>query len=259
MTLEDMLVNQTYQFLLIMFRYLGLFLIAPVFGSRVYPVRVKVSLALMLTFITLPLIGGQTVELPQQTVGILLDVIRESLIGFIIGYIFYLVFASIQLAGQFIDVRMGFAIANVMDPISGVTAPVVGQFKNIMAILVFLAINGHHLLLEGLYRSFQIIPLRGLTLGSEVFNLLFRTTGNMFIIAFKIALPVMGTLFIADVVFGFLARTVPQMNIFIIGLPMKILIGFIMLILSLGVAVYFFQDLFSEFYRELIKIIKLMG
>lgn len=260
MDLGDILSNYTYVFILIMARYIGLFLLAPILGSRVIPVRVRIALIYFLAVLTLPLLSNlQAIALPINPVIIGLGVISELAVGFTIGFISFLVFAVIQLAGQFIDMRMGFAIVNVMDPITGMSAPLMGQFKNVLAILLFLTINGHHLLIKTLYQSYNLIELGGAAFSRSTFQYIFQTTADIFMLAFQLALPVIGTLFIADVIFGFLARSIPQMNIFIVGLPMKILIGLLVLILSIHFTVYFFQDLFSSMYQQLYQLIKLLG
>ncbi|MDI3546959.1 MAG: flagellar biosynthesis protein FliR [Halanaerobiales bacterium] len=260
MALGKILSNYTYLFVLILIRYIGLFLLAPVFGSRVIPVRVKIGLAFFLSIITLPLLANsRSLMVPVDELIIFIDIIRELSIGFTIGFIAYLSFAAIQLAGRFIDLRMGFAIVNVADPVQGDTMPLMGQFKNILAVFLFLSINGHHLLLQALYHSFELIPLGGAVFNSMTMEYIFRTTGNLFLLAFKIALPVIATLFIADIIFGFLVRTIPQMNIFIVGLPLKILIGFIVLMFSLHFIIYCFRDLFQDMYEEIFKLIGLLS
>ena len=260
MDLGDILSNYTYVFILIMARYIGLFLLAPILGSRVIPVRVRIALIYFLAVLTLPILSNlQAIALPINPFIIGLGVISELAVGFTIGFISFLVFAVIQLAGQFIDMRIGFAIVNVMDPITGMSAPMMGQFKNVLAILLFLTINGHHLLIKTLYQSYSLIELGGAAFSRSTFQYIFQTTGDIFMLAFQLALPVIGTLFIADVIFGFLARSIPQMNIFIVGLPMKILIGLLVLILSLHFTVYFFRDLFNSMYQQLYQLIKLLG
>lgn len=260
MEFQNILSNYSFIFILIMVRYIGLFLLAPVFGSKVIPLRIKVGFVFFLAVITLPLvIDLKPVGMPTSPVGIFLAVISEVAVGFTIGFISFLVFAAIQLAGQFIDLRMGFAMANVVDPISGSNSPIMGQFKNVLAILLFIAINAHHVLIRAVYRSYSLIPLGGVKFSAASFQYIFTATAEIFQLAIMIALPVMGTIFVADIVFGFLARTIPQMNIFIVGLPMKILIGLIVLILSINYSLYFIQDLFTNMYKQLFEIIQLLG
>lgn len=258
MGLGDILSNYTYLFVLIFVRYVGLFMIAPIFASRVIPVRIRVALAFMIALITIPVMQEVNLVFPESDIIILIQVLKELSVGLIIGFIAYLSFAVVQLAGRFIDVRMGFAIVNTLDPIHGQNMPLMGQYKNIMAILLFLAINGHHILIKTLYHSFEIIPLSNLKMTASGLELILRNTGNIFILAFKIALPVIGAIFIADVILGFMAKTIPQMNIFVVGLPLKILIGFLMLFLSVGITLGYFNNLFDNMFKEIIKILRLL-
>src|SRR5690554_354018 len=221
MTLGDILSNYTYLFVLILIRFSALFIITPIFSSAVIPALVKVGLSFTMAIVSMPLLAG-THSMPSTEYLILIEVLSEFLIGLVIGFIVLLTFTAIQLAGHFIDMRMGFAIVNVTDPIHGYTMPLMGQFKNILAILLFLAINGHHILINSIHRSFILIPPGGVSFNNRIFEIVFRYSAEIFIIAFKIALPVYATLFIVDIILGFLTRTIPQLNIFVVGLPLKI-------------------------------------
>ncbi|MFW5992484.1 MAG: flagellar biosynthetic protein FliR, partial [Halanaerobiaceae bacterium] len=134
-----------------------------------------------------------------------------------------------------------------------------GQFKNIAATLVFLAVNGHLIVVRNLYRTFRVIPPGGAVFPHNLWQFLFRESGNLFVIAFTIALPVIGTVFVVDVILGFLARSVPQMNIFIVGLPIKIIIGFVLLLFSFHIIISFYNDLFQQTLQDMIKLIRFMG
>jgi flagellar biosynthetic protein FliR len=130
MNLGTILSNYSYFFILIMVRYVGIFLITPVLGSEIILTRIKVGLSFLLAIVTVPVLyQQQTVAIPTSVITIALEVIRELAIGFLLGFVVFLVFAAIQLAGQLIDLRMGFRIANVFDPISGASSPIIGQLK----------------------------------------------------------------------------------------------------------------------------------
>jgi len=261
MTLTDILNSHIYLFILILIRYIGLFLMAPFLGSTAIPTRVKIGLAFLLAIVTMPLLVDNCLSVPGSVLFVLIDITVELGIGFGLGFISYLPFAAIQLAGRFVDLGMGFAIVNVSDPINGETMPLVGQFKNLLAILIFLAINGHHILIKALYGSFRLIPPgeKVLNINSSGMEYIFRATGDLFVLAFKIALPVIATIFIADIIFGFLTRTIPQLNIFILGLPMKIILSFVVLMFSLYFTILFIGDLFQDMSLELFRLIRLFS
>ncbi|MEJ6950231.1 flagellar biosynthetic protein FliR [Natronospora cellulosivora (SeqCode)] len=256
MTLGEILSNYSYLFILILIRFSGLFLITPIFSSSVIPVRIKVGLSFTMAIITMPLLAGSH-SMPNSEFLILIEVLSELLIALVIGFILLLTFTTIQLAGHFIDMRMGFAIVNVTDPIHGYTMPLMGQFKNILAILLFLAINGHHILINSIHRSFMIIPLGSSTLNYRIYEIVFRYSADIFLLALKMALPIYATLFIADIILGFLTRTIPQLNIFVVGLPLKILVGFILLLFSIHFSFMYIEGLFSDSISYIYKILNL--
>ncbi len=259
-TLEGLLTNYAYMFIIVFFRYLGLFIISPFFGSDILLTRVKVGLAFMLAVISLPVIREiYIIEIPEQLLVVLSEIVQEFLIGFVIGFIVFLIFAAMQLAGQFIDLRMGFRIANVFDPLTGASSPIMGQFKNIVFTFVFIIMDGHLVLLRGLHYSFEIIPPGEIVLNNQLWQLIFRSSADMFIIAFQVALPVVATIFIVDVILGFLARSIPQMNIFIVGLPLKILLGFIIIILSFRVMVNFYGQVLEGVFADIERLLVIMG
>lgn len=252
--------DYAYMFVIIFFRYLGLFIISPFFGSEILLTKVKISLTFVLAVISLPVVREiYLIEVPDHSLLVLSEIVQELLIGFLMGFIVFMIFASMQLAGQFIDLRMGFRIANVFDPLSGESSPIMGQFKNIIFTFVFLIINGHHVLLRGLHYSFEIIPPGEIALSNRLWQLIFRNSADMFIIAFQVALPVVATIFVVDLILGFLARSVPQMNIFIVGLPLKILMGFILMLLSFRIMVNFYVQVFDNVFSDLDRILRIMG
>lgn len=258
MSLGKILSDYAYVFILIMLRYNGLFLLTPILSSGLIVNRLKIAFSFFLALITVPLVTElYTVEIPGNLLLILADILKELSIGLIMGFIVLLIFSAIQLAGQYIDMRMAFRLANAVNPLSNSSTPVVGQFQNILATLLFLTINGHHILIHNIHRSFEIIPPGEAVYINGLFKMIFRASGDMFLLSFKIALPIIGTIFLVDVILGFLARAVPQMNLFIIGLPVKILVGFIFLILTVGIMVNFYNDVFNQLFRDLERVLKL--
>lgn len=249
--------NYTYLFVLVMIRYVGLFITTPILSSGAYPNRLKIAIAFFLGVATAPMVAANyQVDYPDHIFLLFGDIIRELGIGLTLGFLVLLVFTSVQLAGKFIDTKMGFAIVNVFDPVFNVSGPITGQFKNILASLLFLMIDGHLIIIEAVYSTFEKIPPGEFIINSQGWQFIFRSMGDIFIIAFMIALPVIGTVFMADVIFGFLARSIPQMNIFIVGLPLKILIGIFILMLSLNLSFYYFSELFTELFQDLSRMIE---
>ncbi len=246
-------------FLLLLARLSGLFLSAPIFSSRQMPVRIKVFVLVLLS-VTLSYVipVGNAVSIDNAGM-FLAAMVMEIVVGFTIGFVAYVVFAAIQLAGQLMDMQMGFGIVNVVDPLSGTQIPLMGNLTQTLALLMYLVIDGHHYLLQALIQSYQIVPVKGLNLGDSFFDLLMTIAAQMFVIAVKIAAPIIIAVLVADIAMGFVARTVPQMNVFIVGLPLRILVGLITLMLMMPVYLWVFSILFSRFFTYLDQIIMSIG
>ncbi len=234
MEFAEWLVDQAAVFLLLTIRMIGLFLTAPVLGSENIPARAKVGLSLLFSLIIFPTIAPQ-VDIffrPVVYIGILLS---ELLIGVGIGLVASLIFASIQVAGQLVDMQMGFRIGSVMDPLTGAQLPLMGYFKYVLAMLIYLSIDGHHLLIGAVYESYDFLlpgEYANLAQGGEVMMGFLTQT---FALSLKVGAPVLGVLFLTNVILGLLARSVPQMNVFIVGLPIKVFVGLIGMIIMVPV------------------------
>lgn len=241
-------------------RITSFFLVAPLFSMRGVPTQFKAGLAF---FITLLAFSDSVTEEPIVMDGFYLFlIIKELFIGVALGFTAAIVLYTVQVAGAFIDFQMGFALANVMDPQTGSQVPIIGHFKYMLALLFLLIVDGHHLMLDGVMKSFQLVPVELVSFSIENEDIAqYMTTLflHMFMSAMEMALPVVGALFLVDVALGILAKTVPQLNIFAVGFPLKILAGFIMLILVMPVFFYVLQILFEKIMVSMSELIKLLG
>ena len=246
-------------FLLIFGRMSGLFLIAPIFSSRQIPGRIKVLLIILLSGTMAYFVPVQYAINISSPAYFIAALIVEILVGFTIGFVAFIVFAAIQTAGQVMDMQMGFAIVNVVDPQSGTQIPLMGNLTQIIALLMYLAIDGHYYLLQAIVQSYKVIPVLGLSFNNHFFDLLIEVTASMFIIAVKISAPIVIAVLTTDIAMGFIARTVPQMNVFIVGLPLKILIGIVTLFILLPVYLWIFNILFARFFEYLDRVLIILG
>lgn len=235
-------------------------LLTPVFSSQVIFYRAKVMIALTLSVFTFPLVSGMYAGIyPENNAVVIVEIISEASIGLFMGLSIFLVFSAIQLGGQIIDMRMGFRIANVVDPFSGANSPVIGQLKNILATLLFLALNGHLYLIKHLYNSFEIIPPGKVNFNSQLWQYFFRRSADMFVLGVKIALPIAGAIFFIDIILAFLARSVPQMNLFVVGLPIKIMAGLILLYVLMPVLNNYYSEIIMNAIREIPALFRLIA
>ena len=256
MDLFALVQNQVGVFLLIFVRVSGIFTTAPVFGARNVPTMIKAGMSLVFAVVLLPILSQQVITVPGSFLLYILLVIKEYLVGLIIGFAASLLFSAVQMAGHLIDTQIGYGMVNVLDPLVGQQVPLIGNFKYILALMVFLATNGHYMLISGLMSSFQIVPLTQIAFHATLPMLLINMIINFYIIAFKISLPVVGTILLMDVGLGILARTMPQMNIFIVGMPAKIFIGLFILSISMPFFVFLIEVLFNGMYANLNQIIQ---
>ncbi len=222
-------------FLLIMVRLNAMIIIAPFFSSGIIPFRIKALLSFLVTLVIFPAVASKGYDITGNMGIYYLMIIQEAGIGIYLGFLVSIIFSAFQLAGQFFAVQIGFGMSEVLDPLAQVSIPLVGQLKNLIGLLVFLTINGHHFLLEAIYRSYELAPVLSVqkAASGKLFQYLMHSFSGMFMIALKIALPVVGVIFLISVSMGVLAKAAPQMNIMMLGFPFKIIVAFgIMLLIS---------------------------
>ena len=242
-------------------RNLGLLIGAPFFQSRNIPHTLRVSLALFLALLLVPLLAAAG-TMPLTFWQVAFQMGQELLLGIMMGYILYLTIAGIQLAGQIIEVPMGFGMVNVLDPQTGGQMPIIGQLYQIVAVWLFMLVRGDHLLVKVLTQSFKLLPVgQPLALMRGV-PLVLRTFANLFILAVQIAIPIVGVLFLTNVGLGVLAKLIPQINVFFLGFPLKVFLGILLLILSLPVFTRWVAELFSangRVWTELLRFLQALG
>lgn len=219
-------------FLLIMMRMSSMIVIAPFFSSDVIPFRIKALFSFLVTLVIFPIVAAKGYNIPGDMGSYFLLVLQEVAIGLFIGFLISVIFAAFQLSGQYLAVQIGFGINEVLDPIGQVSVPLEGQYKNLIGLLVLLAMNGHHMMIQGVYRSYELAPVMGVSkafMGGLLKYVLYTFSG-MFVVALKIALPVIAIIFLVEISMGVLARVAPQMNIMMLGFPFKIAISFVVMI-----------------------------
>lgn len=216
---------------------------APMLGQNV-PALAKVGISGLLAVLIVPFIpfGPQ----PETVQELAMQALTESITGLVCGFIVNLVFAGIYLSGQLIDLPMGFGVANFFDPQTGIQIPLMSQFQRILALLIFFTINGHQAFLRALVESFVLVPIGGMQITGSVVESIVRMVASMFLLGLRIALPIMGAILLTDVALGIMTRAVPQMNVFIVGFPVKIAVGLFLYMVVLPVYVAVMSSLFGS-------------
>ncbi len=255
------LVDQFLLWALILLRIASALAVMPVFGYRGVPAAVKVGLAVFVSFLLLPVVQapphGEMVGAGLLT--FLALALPEIAAGLVIGVVTHFIFYGVQLSGQYLGIQVGFAIANVIDPQTEQQISIIAQVQFIFAMLIFLIFNGHHFLLLGLQQTFAVVPVGGAVFPAGLAEMFVKLMGGLFAAGIKIAAPVMAALFLSEVALGIVARTVPQMNVFIVGFPLKIGVGLLALALSWPMFVYVLELLWKNFQGDWLRFINLLA
>ena len=216
---------------------------APVFGARMMPVRIRIIMAMAISVVTVPLMPPVPVVDPIsfEAAGILF---QQIIIGVAMGFIVQMVFQALVIAGEAIASTMGLGFARMVDPANGVQVPVISQFFVVMATLLFVILNGHLLLIQLVIRSFEILPIAESGLSGPGLKSVVNFGSQMFLGGLMIALPAVTALLIVNVSMGVITRAAPQLNIFAVGFPLMILLGFVFISATL-------PSIFSQFTQML--------
>ena len=237
MPFGDFSLAQIAGFMLILLRTSALIATLPFFGSQNLPPMTQAGLALTFSLMLTPVVKLDPGLFPRTLPDFALLAAGEVMIGAILGLAVRLLLTSVQIMGQLAGFQMGFAVANVFDPLGGGQVSVVAQFCYLMGILVFLAVGAHLEFFRALADSFVMVPPGGFSLSRGLFEQVMKLTTEMFSLSIRIGGPVIGALLFVQVAMGVLAKTVPQMNILIVGFPLTITVGLIFLSVTLALLV----------------------
>ena len=226
-------------------RFSALFLAAPFFSARTIPVRARIILAFFLAMLVQPFLPPTPEVDPLSAQGLTVALQQVS-IGIVMGFILQLTFAVMVLAGQNMAMAMGLGFASTIDPQNGVQVTTVGQFYVIISNLFFLAVDGHLMAIEILVDSFQAFPVGSTLIDVGIFHTVVLWASKMFATALLLALPIVASVLLVNLAFGVLMRTAPQLNIFAVGFPMTIFVGYVLMYLSVPVMDPVLTELFDS-------------
>lgn len=212
-------------------RVSGLCMVAPVIGGRLVPMRVRVLLAVVLTLVVVPL--SEPVAPEAIGLGAVLIAAREVAIGVAMGFVVQMIFDAMVVGGQTISMSMGLGYATMVDPQRG-NVPVLSQFYVVVSTLLFLAFNAHLALIGILVRSFELLPPGASALGAADAWALVAFGSRMFAAAIQMALPALASLLVVNLAFGVMSRAAPNLNLFAVGFPVTMILGFVILAAGVG-------------------------
>lgn len=234
-------------FLLVLVRVSGIFVLSPFFSSQNVPNTIKVGFSFVLSLLVSNILDVSKISFSET--GYFILVIKELMVGLIIGFICYAFFTSFYVLGQIVDMEIGFGMVNVIDPQNRVQVPVMGNFYYILAFLIFLVMNGHHQIIKALIESYNYVPIGKFNFNQELSNQLINILSTTFKLGFRLSSPVVVAMLLSDILLGILTRTIPQMNVFVVGMPLKILIGLLIICITIPL----FSQLSSNIFKEMVN------
>ena len=221
-------------FILIFSRMMGMFFIAPMFSRNNIPATVKVGLSMIMSYIILPFIISET-ELQVETAEFIFLIVKEVFTGFCIGLCANVIFNIFSAAGANADIQIGLSMAQMMDTSTGEQRTVTGQLFNAFAFLIFFAVDAHHLLIKAIVNSFKLLPINTINLYTDNFiSFVIKLYGYVTVASIQLVIPIIIVLFLGNVLLAFMSKVMPQMNVFIVGMPFKIIVGFMIFSFTLS-------------------------
>ncbi len=244
-------------FILVFIRIAIIMMFIPIFGSPIVPWITKMGFCGFLG-----LIVASSLNIDVSGLGnaeLFISIVMDFLLAIAIGLVVRFIFDGIQLAGEYISYQMGLTVMNIIDPLSNTQIPLISQLKQLLALLIFFAINGHHYLIKAIISSFEYVPVGSQILGKQFLKEVIMVSSGIFLIALKLSSPILMAMFVTNVAMGIIARTMPQINIFMLSFP--IYIGLSLIIMGIFMP-FFFKFIKKTMYWMILdvnKTIQLMG
>jgi flagellar biosynthesis protein FliR len=246
------------RFVLVLTRLSGIMFLAPFFGHNSIPMHIRIVFSMVTAFILAPSLPLNMISADLNLGNIAGVFINEIMFGVILGFAALCIFAGLQFAGQMISFMLGFSIINIIDPQTQVESPVFSFLYNYLGLLIFLMINGHHWFLLAINESFSVLPIGGIHIRGSLAAQIVDFSASILVIGIKIAAPIIAVTVIADIIIGIIGRTAPQINLLVVGMPMKLLIGFSCMSFSFYFLTHYLETLFLSLSRTLITLVHAM-
>ncbi|WP_147821267.1 flagellar biosynthetic protein FliR [Salidesulfovibrio onnuriiensis] len=246
-------------FYLTLFRVSIVLFLLPFYGGRSIPTKIKAVLTLALSLALWPHLSFPAEMFPQNPWEILIMLLGEAALGLTLGLMVRILFSAVQTGGHIIGFQMGFAMVNVVDPLTGVSEAVSAHFLYMCTMLTFLTLNGHLYLLQALSQSFEFVPPGQFMINSVIAAQVFTFSKQLFILAIKIAAPVMAAVFLVDLALALIAKAAPQMHVLVVGFPVKIAVGFLFLGSLFEILAVYVTDFIKGLGPLFLHMLKAMG
>ena len=246
-------------FTLVLGRMAGMFSAIPLFGGRSVPTRIKAATVFAMALVFFPLVRAKLPQLPADPVSLGLLVVRETLVGLSLGLLAQVIFSAVEFCGQIIGTQMGFTASTLFDPTMGAQVSTMSVLQNLIATLLFMTLGLHHVFIRAIVESYGIVPVGGWQMSGELFRFVVAATTGVFILAIKLAAPVMASILAATMALGVMARAFPQMNIFMLSFPLNIGLGLIILGVTLQVFMRTLGQSFDGLGQQITALLRILG
>lgn len=247
-------------FLLVLMRVSGIFVIAPVYSNENVPMITRIGLVGLISLMLIPVVAGTAMITADQWMVFLFYAIQELLIGMAIGFVGAIYFSLSFLAGTLLDRQTGLALANAIDPLTDTEIPMLGNFYNILFLFLFFSINGHHMFIRALTDSYTLLPIgHSLVMTDDLIRLLVTLFRELMILSFILSTPVIVTSFLANVLLGIFAKTMPQINVFVVGMPLRIAVGMLTIWITLQALIPFSEGFFDRIFQGVYQMIRVLA
>ncbi|RJP58521.1 MAG: flagellar biosynthetic protein FliR [Candidatus Auribacter fodinae] len=257
--LVDLLTNNLVAMLLIFARVGSMLFFMPVFSHESIPPLARVFFSVVVMIVLYPVVPvPDTFPASIPLLELSLYILKEFLLGFTLGFAANALLSVVQFAGSFMGRNMGFSEGSLIDPLFDEPIDPIGQYQFIIFMLIFLMLNGHHFLIKLISQSFEVAPIGGFQMTGPLLKKLVMTVGKIFVLGLQYAAPIMAFILITSFAFGIIGRAVPDMNLLILLLPIKIFIGLVGMVIIFPVLMYFLHLLMRTFYADLTTILSLV-
>jgi flagellar biosynthesis protein FliR len=246
-------------FALVLGRVAGIFAAMPSFGGRAVPMNIKAVTVIMITLVCFPVLKIIPPPMPTDTFSLGLLALSEVALGLSLALVAQMVFSAVEFSGQIIGMQMGLTISAIIDPTRGNQVQLMSVLQSLLATLLFLALDVHHVFIRAIVESFSIIPIGGWHITGELVSFLVQRTSDIFVIGIRLAAPVMVSLLLASVALGIMARAFPQMNIFIVSMPLNVGLGFLIMGGTLMIFFHVLEVSFGNLNGHITTLFRLMA
>lgn len=248
--------TQLIVFALILLRMIAFVVSSVVFGSSNISAPVKILLSISIATMIFPSVNITHIDTSKMTEDLILLSAREVVLGLSLGFLTRLFFFSVGMMGEFVSVSIGLGSAQIFNPLMGSNSNTVEQFYNTIATLIFFALNGHHLLINGIAQSYDLIPLAQLKLSPGPFVEMATFAQEMMVMAIKMCAPIIAAILITNIAMGILGRAIPQINVLITSMPVTLMLGFSLMFICIPLLVIEMSSVLDVTHTKLMLVMK---